>query len=159
MVCSLHVSFVPYKYPSTSRLSRSSHVAEYPHLKPLVHLTVDHLGGKSLPKQKTLEPSGKTPVCISLLLPLSTLPPLSNSSVIFQRWYARNLQVRLLLERHHRELRAEQELVEAARAEVRGADRQACILKAKLEAIQEWRHHETFVLRNAGRDAVENLKV
>lgn len=67
--------------------------------------------------------------------------------------------MRLLLERHHRELRAEQELVEAARAEVREANREAFILKAKLEAIEEWRDHETLVLRYAGRDAVENLKV
>lgn len=68
-------------------------------------------------------------------------------------------QVRLLVERHQRELRAEQELVEGSRAEVREAKRHAFISKAKLEALQQCREHEISVLRNAGHDAAENLKV
>ncbi|CAN0449105.1 unnamed protein product, partial [Pylaiella littoralis] len=67
-------------------------------------------------------------------------------------------EVRLLLERHERELRAEQEAVEASRVEVREAIRDAAILRAKLGAIEGWRDHEILVLRTAGRDAVDSLK-
>lgn len=68
-------------------------------------------------------------------------------------------QVRLLLERHSRELKAEEEKVEAAQVQVREAVREAVILRAKLQAIEGWRDHEIVVLRAAGRDAVDSLKV
>lgn len=53
----------------------------------------------------------------------------------------------------------EKKAVEDSRVEVREATRDAFILKARLEAIEGWREHEIQVLRTAGRDAVENLKV
>ena len=58
-----------------------------------------------------------------------------------------------------RELLAKQEVAEESRAEVRGAVREAIILKAKLQAIEGWRNHEILALRAAGRDAADNLKV
>lgn len=58
-----------------------------------------------------------------------------------------------------RELLAKQEAVEESRVEVRGAVREAAILKAKLQAIEGWRNHEILALRAAGRDAADNLKV
>lgn len=58
-----------------------------------------------------------------------------------------------------REMLAKQEIVEESRAEVRGAVREAIILKAKLQAIEGWRNHEIIALRAAGRDAADNLKV
>lgn len=69
------------------------------------------------------------------------------------------LEVRLLLERHSRELRAEEEKVEAAQVKVREAVREVVILRAKLQAIEGWRDHEIIVLRSAGRDSVDSLKV
>lgn len=63
-----------------------------------------------------------------------------------------------MLGRHERELRAGQEAVEASRAEVREAVRDAAILRAKLEAIEGWRDCEILALRTAGRDAVNSLK-
>lgn len=69
------------------------------------------------------------------------------------------LKVRLLIERHQRELRTEHEKVEVSRVEVCEAVREVAILKAKLGAIEGWRDHEIFALRTAGRDAVDNLKV
>lgn len=56
-------------------------------------------------------------------------------------------------------MRAEQEAVEASRVEVREAVRDAAILRAKLGAIEGWRDHEILVLRTAGRDAVDSVKV
>lgn len=58
-----------------------------------------------------------------------------------------------------RELLAKQEVVEGARVEVRGAVREAAILKEKLQAVEGWRNHEILALRAAGRDAADNLKV
>lgn len=81
-------------------------------------------------------------------LDIFDLPPLSELT-----------QIRLLLGRHERELRAREDAVEASRVEVREAVRDAAILRAKLEAIEGWRDHEILALRTAGRDAVNSLKV
>jgi len=83
----------------------------------------------------------------------SAEPPRAHS------WLFEQTKVRLLLGRHERELRAGQEAVEASRAEVREAVRDAAILRTKLEAIEGWRDREILVLRTAGRDAVNSLKV
>lgn len=68
-------------------------------------------------------------------------------------------KVRLLLDRHERELCAEREAVEELREQVHDAVRDATILRARLEAIEGWRHHEILALRTASRDTVEGLKV
>lgn len=49
--------------------------------------------------------------------------------------------------------------MEASRVEVREAVRDAAVLRAKLGAIEGWRDHEILVLRTAGRDAVDSVKV
>lgn len=68
-------------------------------------------------------------------------------------------KVRLLLGRHERELRDGLKEVEASRVKAREAARDAAVLKAKLRAIEGWRDHEIQTLRDAGRDAVDSLKV
>ena len=73
--------------------------------------------------------------------------------------YASDSKVRLLRERHERELRAKQEAVENLRRQVREAMRDANILRARLEAIEGWRDHEILALRTASQDAVVSLKV
>lgn len=49
--------------------------------------------------------------------------------------------------------------METAQVKVREAVREAVILRAKLQAMEGWRDHEIVVLRAAGRDAVDSLKV
>lgn len=49
--------------------------------------------------------------------------------------------------------------METSRVEIREAARETAIVKEKLKAIEGWRYHETHVLRAAGRDAVDSLKV
>lgn len=73
--------------------------------------------------------------------------------------FAAPRQVRLLLERHKRELCAEQELVAISIVNVRQAKREAFILRARLEAVEGCRESEISALRNAGRDGFANLKV
>ncbi|CAM9647190.1 unnamed protein product, partial [Ectocarpus sp. 12 AP-2014] len=67
-------------------------------------------------------------------------------------------EVRLLLGRHARELRVEQEAVESSYVRVREAARDVTILKAKLGAIEGWRDHEILTLRTTGKEAVDSLK-
>ncbi|CAM9386389.1 unnamed protein product, partial [Ectocarpus sp. 8 AP-2014] len=67
-------------------------------------------------------------------------------------------EVRLLLGRHARELRVEQEAVESSCVRVCEAARDVAILKAKLGAIEDWRDHEILTLRTAGKEAVDSLK-
>lgn len=68
-------------------------------------------------------------------------------------------KVRLLLDRHRRELRTQEEAVDTCHTRVREAIRESIILRAKLEAIEGVRAHEILALRTAGRDAVDSLKV
>lgn len=69
------------------------------------------------------------------------------------------LKVRLLLERHQREVRAEKEAVEESHKQVQEAVRDAAVLRAKLKAIEGWRENEIHALRAAGGDAVNSIKV
>lgn len=68
-------------------------------------------------------------------------------------------KVRLLLDRHERELCVEREAVEESHKQVHDAVRDATILRTRLEAIEGWRHHEILALRTASRDTVDSLKV
>lgn len=49
--------------------------------------------------------------------------------------------------------------MEAAQVKVREAVREVVILRAKLQAMEGWRDHEIIVVRAAGRDAVDSVKV